>query len=405
MPKPFAWRDPRLLGGLALLLSFGAWVNIQYNSYLFEFRGLVPREIGQVNALGSVAALFSPLLAGWWCDRSGKPILVLGVYFTASACLIALLPHLSGFLTLGAGYFLMQVAVLPIAPLSQSIVLLRATRTQGDFLALRAMGTLGFFLMTLVLSMTLSVERLPWAYALMGACLILSLPVFRMLPNGMAAETARGPALPLREVVGYLWRKDLRVVYWGGGFAFLASSMAGSVLGNFITGPLEGRTRDISRAWALATGLELALMFLAIPFLRRYGVRSLVLAGIFSMVVRWLWVGLSPSYSVFLGAQLLHGLMVAGLFTGQNLFLARLLPSDRLSSGTALASALNGGVMSTLGTFLAGQIWECWGLRTVYMVAAAVSMGAFLFFLRHAPRIREGELRADREDRARGTAT
>lgn len=401
MPKSFAWRDPRFLGGLALLLSFGAWVNIQYNSYLFEFRGLLPREIGQVNALGSIAALFSPLLAGWWCDRSGKPVLVIGVYFAASACLIALLPHLTGFVTLGAGYFLMQVAVLPIAPLSQSIVLLRATRTQGDFLALRAMGTLGFFLMTLFLSMTLSTERLSWAYALMGACLLLSLPVFRLLPKGPATARVSGPALPLKEVVAYLWRKDLRAVYWGGGFAFLASSMAGSVLGNFITGPLDGRARDISRAWAIATGLELALMFLAIPFLRRFGVRNLVLAGIFSMVVRWLWVGLSPNYSVFLGAQLLHGLMVAGLFTGQNLFLARLLPADRLSSGTALASALNGGVMSTLGTFLAGQIWEFWGLRAVYCVSAGLSLGAFLFFLKYAPKIREGELRADREDRER----
>jgi len=390
MPKSSVLRDPRFLGGLALLLSFGGWVNIQYNSYLFQIRGLHPDQIGLVNALGSLAALFSPLLAGWWCDRSGRPIFVLAVYFTASALLIALLPHLAGFATLGCGYFLMQVAVLPIAPLSQSIVLLRASRSHGDFLGLRAMGTLGFFLMTLVLMATLNEARLPIAYACMGACLLVSIPVFRMLPTPPAGASRPRRALGLREVVGYLWRKDLRVVYWGGGFAFLASSMAGSVLGNLITGPLGGRPRDISRAWALATGFELVLMFVSIPFLRRFGVRAFVLGGIFSMVVRWLWVGLAPSYGVFLGAQVFHGLMVAGLFTGQNLFLARLLPPDRVSSGTALASALNGGVMTTLGTFFAGQIWTWWGLRSVYLVAAAISCGAFLFFLRHAPHLECG---------------
>jgi MFS family permease len=162
--------------------------------------------------------------------------------------------------------------------------------------------------------------------------------------------------------------------------------MAGSVLGNFITGPLDGSPRDISRAWALATGLEMGLMFAAIPFLRRFGVRALVLAGILSMVVRWAWVGASYGYGMFLWGQALHGLMVAGFFTGQNLFLARLLPPERVSSGTALASALNGGVMSTMGTWLAGQIWTMWGLRAVYFTSAAIALAAFWFFLRFAPR-------------------
>jgi len=385
-------RDPRFLGGLALLLSFGGWVNIQYNSYLFEVRGLRPGQIGLVNALGSLAALFSPLLAGWWSDRSGRPKLVLMVYFLASAAMISLLPHLGGFSALAGGFFLMQVAVLPIAPLSQSMVLLCASRSQGDFLALRAMGTLGFFLATLVLAATLTTARLPLAYACMGLCLVVSLPVFRLLPAAPGGRKS-SRTLPLSEVVANLWKPRLRVVYWGGGFAFLASSMAGSVLGNFVTGPLHGAPRDISRAWALATGFEMALMFAAIPFLRRFGVRALVLAGIFSMVVRWTWVGASGSYGMFLWGQTLHGLMVAGFFTGQNLFLARLLPPERVSSGTALASALNGGVMSTLGTWLAGQIWTFWGLRAVYFATAAVSLAAFWFFLRHAPRLgaQEGE--------------
>ncbi|MCB9496015.1 MAG: MFS transporter [Fibrobacteria bacterium] len=378
-----------MLGGLALFLSFGAWVNIQYNSYLFEARGLAPAQIGFVNALGSLAALFSPLLAGWWADRSGRPILVLGLYFSIAATLIATLPHLTGFVALSAGYFLMQVAVLPIAPLSQSIVLLRSSRSQGDFLALRAMGTLGFFLTTLVLASTLTAERLPVAYACMGAFLVVSIPAYRALPE--PSRPRRSIHLPLREVVSCLWKPGLRVVYWGGGFAFLASSMAGSVLGNLVTGPLGGEPRDISRAWALATGFEIALIFAAIPFLRRFGVRALVLGGILSMVVRWAAAGLAPNYGVFLGTQVLHGLMVAGLFTGQNLFLARLLPPERVASGAALASALNGGVMSTLGTFLAGWIWQVWDLRTVYLVAAVISLLAFFFFLRFAPHPRGEE--------------
>lgn len=377
-------RDPRFLGGLALLLSFGGWVNIQYNSYLFEVRGLDPGQIGLVNALGSLAALFSPLLAGWWSDRSGRPKLVLSVYFLASAGMISLLPHLSGFGFLAGGFFLMQVAVLPIAPLSQTMVLLGSSRTQGDFLALRAMGTLGFFLATVVLAGTLTTARLPLAYLGMGLCLVVSLPVFHRLPVQPVRRTSR--ALPLGEVVANLWKPRLRVVYWGGGFAFLAASMAGSVLGNYITGPMGGTPRDISRAWALATGLEMGLMFAAIPFLRRFGVRALVLGGILSMVVRWAWVGASQGYGMFLWGQALHGLMVAGFFTGQNLFLARLLPPERVSSGTALASALNGGVMSTLGTWLAGQIWTVWGLRTVYFASAAIALVAFWCFLRLAPR-------------------
>jgi len=128
--------DPRLLGSLALLLSCGAWVNIQFNSFLFESKGLRPDQIGLVNALGAVAALFSPVLAGWWSDRSGRPQLVLSFYFLATAVLLVVLPHLDGLVQLGIGYFLLQVAFLPVAPLSQTIVLLRSCRTHGDFLAI-----------------------------------------------------------------------------------------------------------------------------------------------------------------------------------------------------------------------------------------------------------------------------
>lgn len=384
-------RDPRLLGSLALLLSCGAWVNIQYNSFLFEAKGLRPDHVGAVNAIGAVAALFSPLLAGWWSDRCGRPIRVLTVYFAATAALLCVLPHLAGFAQLAGGYFLLQVAFLPVAPLSQATVLIHSCRDHGDFLAVRAMGTFGFFLVTLVLlSLLRSPDLLPWAYLGMALLLLASLPVFRLVAAVPVVRREESGALRLREVVGYLWRRDLRVVYWAGGFGFLASSMATSVLGNFVTGPLGGRVNDISRAWALATGCEILFMFAAIPFLRRFGVRSLVLLGLSSMCVRWLWVGLAPSYAAFLGAQLLHGIMVAGFFTGQNLFLARLLPRDRVSSGTALASALNGGVMSVAGTFLAGQIWQHFGLRAVYFATTAVSLLALAVFWKLAPKPESG---------------
>lgn len=378
--------DPRLLGSLALLLSCGAWVNIQFNSFLFESKGLRPDQIGLVNALGAVAALFSPVLAGWWSDRSGRPQLVLSFYFLATALLLGVLPHLDGVVQLGIGYFLLQVAFLPVAPLSQTIVLLRSCRTHGDFLAIRAMGTFGFFLVTILLWLVLrSPAHLPLAYAGMAALLLASLPVFGLVSAAPVLKRDEAP-LRLKEVVGYLWRKDLRIVYWAGGFGFLGSSMATSVLGNFVTGPLGGQVGDISRAWALATGCEIFLMFAAIPFLKRFGVRRLVLLGLSSMCVRWLWVALAPSYASFLGAQVLHGVMVAGFFTGQNLFLAKLLPPGRVSSGTTIASALNGGVMSIAGTFLAGQIWLHFGLRAVFLASAAMSLLALAVFWAFAPK-------------------
>lgn len=384
------YTDPKLLGSLALLLSCGAWVNIQFNSFLFESKGLRPDQIGFVNAIGAVAALFSPLLAGWWSDRSGRPQLVLSIYFLATAVLLCILPRLDGVVQLATGYFLLQVAFLPVAPLSQTIVLLRSCRTHGDFLAIRAMGTFGFFLVTILLWYVLrSPLYLPMAYAGMAGLLLASLPFFRLVSAAPVLNRDTEP-LRLREVVGFLWRKDLRVVYWAGGFGFLGSSMATSILGNYVTGPLGGQVNDISRAWALATGCEIFLMFAAIPFLNRFGVRWLVLLGLSSMCVRWLWVGLAPNYASFLGAQVLHGVMVAGFFTGQNLFLAKLLPAGRVSSGTTLASALNGGVMSIAGTFLAGQIWLHFGLRAVFFASSIVSLFALAIFWTFAPKANQG---------------
>ena len=86
-----------------------------------------------------------------------------------------------------------------------------------------------------------------------------------------------------------------------------------------------------------------------------------------------------------MAAQSLHGLMVTGVFTGQSLILARLLPADRLASGTAAAALVNGGVMSVAGAALSGWIWHWAGLRAVCWTTAAVALGGALFFWRWGP--------------------
>jgi predicted MFS family arabinose efflux permease len=375
---------------LALFLGFGAFVNIQYNSYLMEVRGLDPSRIGLINAIGSLASLFSPLLAGWWADRSGRPRTVLAVYGVLSALVLLALPQLQGVVALGIGYFLLQTFLLPVPTLSQSLVMTRASGAAGGFLALRAMGTLGFFLVTLFYSHWITREHIGTAYLIFEGLLLLSLPVHAWLPAGKASQKA---PLRLTEVVAYLWRKDLRAIYWCGGLGYMAYGMAGSVLGNFVTGVLHRPPAAISQAWAIATGIEMVVMFAAIPYLRRFGIRSLLLLGFFSTAIRYAWVGASTSYAMFLWAQALHGLMVAGLLTGQSLYLARRLPADRVSSGTAAAAILNGGVMTSAGAWLAGVLWAHCGLRWVYAVAGFIALlggVTFWYFTRHDTHSEEG---------------
>ena len=372
------------MGALGLFVSFGAYVNVQFNNYLFETRGLSPSQIGTVAALGCLPALFSPVVAGWWTDRSGWPRFVLSVYMLLGGVGLASLPHLRGFAMLAVGFFLAQVAISPISPLSQSLVLRRTGTGNSAFFAIRAMGTLGFFLVSLWLSHRLRSDGMEVAYLAMGASLLVSLPFFLALPAG--SDTAGGASdLRLKEVVSSLWDPKLRAVYFGGGLGFLCNAMGVTVLANLVTGPFGRGPEDISRAWAIATGCELVFMFLAIPFVRKFGLKSLLVTGFVATSLRWLLAGLATDFSMLLAVQSLHGLMVVGVFTGQNLVLARMLPPGRISSGTTAATLLNAGVMSIAGSMISGWVWELWGVRTVCFLTAAIAFAAGTFYLLFGP--------------------
>lgn len=382
--------DPaHLMGGMGLMVSFGAYVNVQLNSYLFETRGLTPAQIGAVGALGNLAALFSPILAGWWTDRSGSPRLVLAVYLVVGGAALAAMPHLHGLALVAAGFFAAQLALSPISPLSQSLVIRKTEASDSAFFAMRAMGTLGFFLVSIWLFRTLGRDGLERAYLEMGLLLVCSLPFFLAIPG----HRTLGPGvsgLRLSEVVASLWNRKLWAVYFGGGLGYFCNAMGGTILANLITGPLRRGPQDISRAWAVATGFEIALMMLAIPFARRFGLKALLVTGFVATSVRWTVSGLAMDYSWLLVAQTLHGMMVVGIFTGQSLILARLLPSQRLSSGMAAATLLNGGVMSVAGAMLAGWIWQCWGVRTVCFATATAALAAGAFYAIKGPSASEG---------------
>jgi MFS transporter, PPP family, 3-phenylpropionic acid transporter len=372
------------MGGMGLLVSFGAYVNVQLNSYLFEARGLSPSQIGAVGALGNLAALFSPVLAGWWTDRSGSPRLVLAVYLVVGGLALAGMPHLQGLGLIAVGFFAAQIALSPISPLSQSLVIRKTEASDSVFFAMRSMGTLGFFLVSIWLSRTLRLDGLNGAYFRMGLLLVGSLPFFLSIPG----RHSIGPGLAglrLSEVVASLWDRQLWAVYIGGGLGFFCNAMGGTILANLITGPLRRGPQDISRAWAVATGFEMVFMMLAIPYVRRFGLKSLLVTGFVATSVRWIGSGLAVDYSWLLVAQTLHGMMVVGIFTGQSLILARLSPPQRLSSGMAAAALLNGGVMSVAGAMLAGCIWQRWGVRAVCFTTAAVALAAALFYVVKGP--------------------
>lgn len=370
---------PHLMGGLGLLVSFGAYVNVQFNNYLFEVRGLAPSQIGMVAALGNLAALFSPVLAGWWSDRSGSPRLVLSVYMVSGCLALAALPWLHGLFLLAGGFFLAQILLSPVSPLSQALVLRRTNTTSSSFFAMRSMGTLGFFLVSIWFSRHLGRDGLPEAYLAMGAMLLVSLPFFLAMP-GDSDHAAGIAGLRLGEVVASLWDRRLWVVYFGGGLGFMCNAMGVTILANLITGPFGRGPQDISRAWSIATGFEMAFMILAIPFVKRFGLKTLLVSGFFATSLRWLLAGFATDFSMLLAVQSLHGLMVVGVFTGQSLILARLLPPQRLSSGSAAAALLNGGVMSVVGALLSGWVWQRWGVRTVCILTSVVAFAAGSFY-------------------------
>lgn len=349
-----------------MLLSFGG--SGAFSPYLqlqFKQRGLDSVQIGLLTGVGPALAMFVPLLWGVAGDRSRRTRLLLVVTSSAAAAAFMLVSLPLAFPALVAAVALFNAFSLGGGPLGTALILGEAERLKMDYGSLRMWGSVGFAVGILVAGRLVSRFGLISIFAAYSLPVVLSLlPLKWVREAGVRARPPRlgqiGAILANRGLlalllVTLLWRVTASAYY--------------TFFTIYIT-DLGASPTLVSLAWATALVGEVTVLRLSGGWVRRIGVRGLLLLGLGGSMVRWAVYAVTPSPIVALPFQLLHGLTFGATTTAAVLAVDRIFPGELRSTGQGLLNIVMWGLGGLLGSLGAGALAEAVGYRWLFATSA-----------------------------------
>jgi PPP family 3-phenylpropionic acid transporter len=345
------------------------------NVYLKEI-GLTGTQIGWLGSIAPLIALAANPIWGAIADRwqIHRQVLALCALMAGGVTLFFLL-------VVDFWLLLVLVTILaffrtPIGSIVDSAVMDMARQGNSSYGHQRLWGTVGFVLATLGLGQLLKVDALDlifWLHAgLLGiGCVALSF----LLPVESAQQrVGLGQGLRLllgrRNYAGFL----IATTLLGMGVVSFVSFLALHILA------LGGDEQQISLAWALNAAMEIPVMYFGARLSQRYGYRRLLLAAFLGFSLAWMLVGLSLTATLVI--ILLPGV---GISFGFFWIAAVGYASESAPPGlSATAQALMGAAMSglgwSLGSVVAGYLWDNASGHAVFFFAAVMALLATLIF-------------------------
>lgn len=337
--------------------------------------GLSGGEIGVVlGTIPLVGFLVQPLW-GLVSDiyhlrRRALVIGALGVSLTA-----LMLSLTTNFYLLVAIALVMAVMKAPINPIGTALALehLERSGNQHRFGSLRLWGSIGFAFSSFVIG-SLFIEDAVW----------LILPLYSLTMFALSLTAMTLPDAQIDEQVN--WRDGLTLLKRDRNLAklLLGVLLIGATLGivnNYLAVYLvdiQAPGWVIGAALAISALCEVPLMAQAPAFIKRWGLRLVLVGGVGVFPLRWLLYAIITEPLLVLPTQVLHSIAMMSLLVVGVVYVDRQLRRSWRATGQALYAASLHGVGPSLGLFLAGQIYERAGITPVWLISAFIATAGIL---------------------------
>lgn len=309
-----------------------------YLGIWLQHKGIDPGGIGWINSVPILLIVLFNLGVGRLADRASdwRVVIVVGVVIAALAGLGLLLAHV--FWAILLVLIAMRVPQGLVSPVIDAAAM-RMTRRRGtSFSALRAWGTIGYMLGTVLMGGIAGLWG-PEAFVpaivvftVVRALVSLTLPQFRAAPSPEAAGAA--PAIERRLGV------FLRPFFLFPLLAFALVQATHFLLSGFAA--LIWRDAGVSAVaigWLLAIGplVEALVMFGFARVSRRFTARHLIgLAGL-ATLIRFAGLALNPPLWGLFVLQLLHGVTFGLGYLGTINFIANWTPEARAAEAQSFS--------------------------------------------------------------------
>ena len=356
-----------------------------FTLYLRENAGLTGTQVGFVLAISPLIGMIAQPLWGQVADRTGARTRVLAFLTLGTALGYLCLGYAQDFWSIiiaTSGLAVVGTAVFPLM-ISVSLAILRDAGRHA-FGRVRAWGTVGYFILVLIL---------PWLLASLSyvnqaaAGANVSQPALGLmfpLTAGLVFVSAFiAFSLPKKGAVGLrAERGDWRELLHNRPFVrFLCFSLLAHFL---MHGPMwlfpifiRARGGDLStirNMWILMLIVEIPLVLSTGSGLKRLGARGMLTAGVTVGGLRWILSALIDDSNLLFAVQALHGVMVVGLNLGSPLYLDVVAPEKLRSTAQGILSMVGSGLAGILSNLTAGWLVDHSGVNLLYLLCGIGSL-------------------------------
>ena len=362
---------------------WGAWM-MTLGSYGFGEKGWSSSEFGLVFSTMGFASLIMPTLFGILADKwNAKYVYAIShLLFGATMCF---LPFIS---TAAAFFWILLMAMcfyMPTLALNNSIgfevLKMDGKIPSQDFPPIRVFGTVGFiaamWLTNFVTKKGLIFENPSISYsfyiAAIGAiCLSLfsfiTLPSINKKENTFAKNTSLIDRLGLRAFVLFKQKKMAIFFIFSlllGGALQLTNAYGDSFLQDNSVFPQGGLINKFSTIILSISQISETLFILAIPFfLKRFGIKKVMLISMFAWVLRFGLFGISENSMFGFGLVILSCIVYGMAFDFFNisgaLFVEQNTDSKIQSSAQGVFMLMTNGIGAVMGNLIAGWVIARW---------------------------------------------
>lgn len=358
----------------AFYFSYYSFVGVfpTYITLYLAFREIGAFEIGILMSLMQAMRIVGPNLWGWLADWTGQRARVLQM--TAAAALVAFIGFFFGGGFWYFAFFMVAVNLFTSAqgPLSDALILSEMQGNMSRYGQLRLWGSVGYVVMTAASGFVLDwtgIGLMPWVGAvILGAVLLVSLRLY---------QTPRPAAEKKRVLLWHVVRQRDVVAFMVSGCFMLAAHSALYAFYSLYLSNLGYSSVTIGLMWAIGATAEIVFFIYQSPVIRRFGIKSVMLASLFLAVVRFALIGVgAESFAILLFAQLLHAATFGAHHVASILSIQKWFSGPLQARGQALFISASYGIGGTAGGFLLSWVWDFFMPESVYWVASAFALVA-----------------------------
>ena len=367
-----------------MLLSLPYWRLSGYYFFYFAFIGVFSPyfgfylqslsfsawDIGLLMSQMQLMRLMGPYLWSALADRLAQRVTIIRL-----AALISLIGFASFFFVRSFSAILLAMALLSFfwsaaLPLVETVTFDHLRDQPARYSRIRLWGSIGFIIAVLGTGALLDDWPLPSLLWVIIATLSGILLCAVLIPEAPVHRHSEGHP-PIGEI---LRKPHVRALF----AACFAMSAAHGAL--YIFYSIHLSTNGYSKSvvgglWSLGVVAEIGVFFFMSQLMRRFGLRSILLASFGAAVLRFLMIAWCvDTLLVLVLAQLLHGMTFGAYHAASIAAVNRWFPGRCQARGQALYSSLSFGAGGLLGGLISGWMWDSAGAAATFTLSAVFAL-------------------------------